>query len=190
MCVCACVCGKERNLVDSLRISYFPAQTNTSYEWNVCACMHTVYMCVLTCPDFAEGRLSQQHLNTRITITVTVTASIRTTATNPPMITAVLSVSEYLSIVSVAIFSALTSDAGLVIVINTAMNIKLGILCIYSYTSREGDGLTISCSSCITSSDCDSIDSGALQLVYGVASASETATGALSSSVSLSPHHL
>ena len=61
----------------------------------------------------------------------------------------------------------------------------------YSYTSREGDGLTVSCdSSSITNSDCDSVDSGALQLVYGVASASETATGALSSSVSLSPHHL
>ena len=72
-------------------------------------------MCVLTCPDFAEGRLSQQHLNTRITITVTVTASIRTIATNPPMITAVLSVSQYVSIVSVTIFSALTSDAELVI---------------------------------------------------------------------------
>ena len=57
-------------------------------------------------------------------------------------------------------------------------------------TSREGDELAVSCSSYITSSDYDSVDSGALQLVYGVASASETATGALSSSVSLSPHHL
>ena len=52
-------------------------------------------------------------------------------------------------------------------------------------------GLTVSHdSNWITSSDCDIVDSGALQLVYGVASASETATGALSSSVSLSPHHL
>ena len=42
-----------------------------------------------------------------------------------------------------------------------------------------------------TSSDSDSsVDRCTLQLVYGVASASETATGALSSSVSLSPHHL
>ena len=57
-------------------------------------------------------------------------------------------------------------------------------------TSREGDELAVSCSSYITSSDCDSVDSGALQLVYGIASASETATGALTSSVSLSPHHL
>ena len=58
-------------------------------------------------------------------------------------------------------------------------------------TSRGNNGLTVSHdSSCITSSDCDSVDSGALQLVYGVASASETATGALSSTVSLSPHHL
>ena len=145
-----------------------------------------MYVCVLTCPDFAEGRLSQQHLNTRITITVTVTASIRIIATNPPMITAVLSVSQYVSIVSVAIFSALTSDADLVIVINEH---KAGYN-MYSYTSREGDGLTVSCSSYITSSDCDSVDSGALQLVYGVASVSETATGALSSSLSLSPHYL
>ena len=35
-------------------------------------------------------------------------------------------------------------------------------------TSREGDELAFSCSSYITSSDCDSVDSGALQLVYGV----------------------
>ena len=56
-------------------------------------------------------------------------------------------------------------------------------------TSREGDEFAVSFSSYITSSDCDSVDSDALQLVYGVASASETATGALSSSVSLSPHH-
>ena len=61
---------------------------------------------------------------------------------------------------------------------------------IHSHTSRHNDGLAVSCSSCITSSDCDSVDSGALQLLYGVASVSETATGALSSSVSLSPHHL
>ena len=58
------------------------------------------------------------------------------------------------------------------------------------HTSRKCDELTVSCSSCITSSAYDSVDSGALQLVYGVASASETATEALSSSVSLSPHHL
>ena len=60
----------------------------------------------------------------------------------------------------------------------------------YTLTSRESDGLTVSGSSYITTSDSDSVDSGTLQLVYGVASASETATGALSSSVSLSPHHL
>ena len=60
----------------------------------------------------------------------------------------------------------------------------------YTLTSGESDGLTVSGSSYITSSDSDSVDSGTLQLVYGVASASETVTGALSSSVSLSPHHL
>ena len=60
----------------------------------------------------------------------------------------------------------------------------------YTLTSGESDGLTVSSSSYITSSDSDSVDSGTLQLVYGVASASETATGALSSSVSLSLHHL
>ena len=60
----------------------------------------------------------------------------------------------------------------------------------YTLTSGESDGLAVSSSSYITSSDSDSVDSGTLQLVYGVASASETATGALSSSVSLSPHHL
>ena len=62
--------------------------------------------------------------------------------------------------------------------------------CSYTLTSGESDGLTVSGSSYITSYDSDSVDSGTLQLVYGVASASETATGALSSSVSLSPHHL
>ena len=107
----------------------------------MCAC--SMYVCVLTCPDFAEGRLSQQHLNTRITITVTVTASIRTTATNPPMITAELSVSQYVSIVSVAIFSALTSDAELVIVINTAMNVKLAILCIAIPVEKVMGGLSV-----------------------------------------------
>ena len=60
----------------------------------------------------------------------------------------------------------------------------------YTLTSGESDGFAVSSSSYITSSDSDSVDSGTLQLVYGVASASETATGALSSSVSLSPHHL
>ena len=60
----------------------------------------------------------------------------------------------------------------------------------YTPTSGESDGLAVSGSSYITSFDSDSVDSGTLQLVYGVASASETATGALSSSVSLSPHHL
>ena len=50
--------------------------------------------------------------------------------------------------------------------------------------------MAVSGSSYISSSDSDSVDSGTLQLVYGVASASETATGALCSSVSLSPHHL
>ena len=60
----------------------------------------------------------------------------------------------------------------------------------FTHTSRDKDGLTAGSSSYITSSDSDSVDSGTLQLVYGVASASETATGALSSSVSLSPHHL
>ena len=58
------------------------------------------------------------------------------------------------------------------------------------FTSRKSDGLTTTSTHCITSSDSDSVDSGTLQLVYGVAGASETATGALSSSVSLSPHHL
>ena len=61
----------------------------------------------------------------------------------------------------------------------------------YTLTSGESDGLAVSGSSYITSSDSDSVDSGTLQLVYDIAtSASETATGALSSSVSLSPHHL
>ena len=59
-----------------------------------------------------------------------------------------------------------------------------------THTSRDKDGLTAGSSSYVSSIDSDSVDSGTLQLVYGVASASETATGALSSSVSLSPHHL
>ena len=67
----------------------------------------------------------------------------------------------------------------------------MSCIILYVHTSRDNDGLTVSDdSSCITSSDCDSVDSGALQLVYGVASVSETATRALSFSFSLSPHHL
>ena len=67
----------------------------------------------------------------------------------------------------------------------------ISCIILYVHTSRDNDGLTVSDdSSCITSSDCDSVDSGTLQLVYVVAGTSETATGALSSSVSLSPHHL
>ena len=130
-----------------------------------------------------------------MTITV-VTATIKTIATTPPIIAAVLSISGQVHVVSVALFSASqtsqTSDADNMMAKSWYTYTESNIRTCYTYilTSREGDKLTVSCSSCITSSNCDSVDSGALQLVYGVASASETATGALSSSVSLSPHHL
>ena len=75
-----------------------------------------------------------------------------------------------------------TSDA--------AIKVRYELASRYTLTSGESDGLTVCGSSYITSSDSDSVDSGTLQLVYGVASARETATGALSSSVSLSPQHL
>ena len=120
-------------------------------------------------------------LSTRTTMTTTVSAVmiINATATTPPMIPAVLSLSAH---AEDTLSASQTSDAeGRN---NRACRHR------YTLTSGESDGLAVSSSSYITSSDSDSVDSGTLQLVYGVASASETATGALSSSVSLSPHHL
>ena len=92
---------------------------------------------------------------------------MNTTTTTPPMMAAVLSHSQ----LPVAAIKS---------------NNNYSTLCSFELIPVE----TVSGSSYITSSDSDSVDSGTLQLVYGVASASETATGALGSSVSLSPHHL
>ena len=102
------------------------------------------------------------------------------TTTTPAMIPAVLSHSAHVE------DTLSVSDAAVENKENRACRLDTH----YTLTSGESDGLTVSGSSYITSSDSDSVDSGTLQLVYGVASASETATGALSSSVSLSPHHL
>ena len=118
---------------------------------------------------------------------MTVSAVINATATTtPPMISAVLSHSVH---VEATLSASQTSDAA----VGKGSNNRTCRYIIdthYTLTSGESDGLTVSGSSYITSSDSDSVDSGTLQLVYGVASAGETATGALSSSVSLSPHHL
>ena len=124
-------------------------------------------------------------------MTVSAVIIINATATTPPMISAVLSDSAHveatLSAHEEATHSASqTSDASVGNNTRTCRYIDTH----YTLTSGESDGLTVSSSSYITSSDSDSVDSGTLQLVYGIASASETATGALSSSVSLSPHHL
>ena len=61
-------------------------------------------MCVRvlsTCLVLAVEKDPLQLLNTRTTITMTITASVRTTATTPPMIATVLSVSEQESLVQV-----------------------------------------------------------------------------------------
>ena len=117
-----------------------------------------------------------------MTMTVSAVMIINATATTPPMISAVLSLSAH---VEATLSASQTSDAA----VEKGRNNR-ACRCSYTLTSGESDGLAVSSSSYISSSDSDSVDSGTLQLVYGVASASETATGALSSSVSLSPHHL
>ena len=164
--------GELYCLVSSCRyISPFPAttilSTHTQFGW-----FYFVVGCL---------RL----FNTRTTITITVSAVISATATTPPMIPAVLSHSVHEDTLS----ASQTSDAAVGKGSNTR-TCRYIIDTHYTLTSGESDGLTVSGSSYITSSDSDSVDSGTLQLVYCVASASETATGALSSSVSLSPHHL
>ena len=115
-------------------------------------------------------------------VTAVVTMNTTVTATTPPMMAAVLSHSELLAGHS----AWQTSEAAINSKIQHCVQCTLESVA----TSRGCDGWTVSGSSYITSSDSDNVDSGTLQLVYGVASASETATGALSSSVSLSPHHL
>ena len=119
---------------------------------------------------------------------MTVSAVINATATTtPPMISAVLSHSAH---EEATLSASQTSDAAVGKNGDNNRACRYIIDTHYTLTSGESDGLTVSGSSYITSSDSDSVDNGTLQLVYGVASASETATGALSSSVSLSPHHL
>ena len=59
----------------------------------------------------------------------------------------------------------------------------------YTNTSEDNIGLALSGSSYSTNTDSDSVDSGALQLVYSVACAIEKATGLSNFSVSVSPHH-
>ena len=101
------------------------------------------------------------------------------------MIAAVLFVSEQLHVHSVPFFSASqTSNANLKKYIYKSLPHQYKRILLYTqitgllfaptqkiatHTSRESDELAVSCSSYITSSDCDSVDSGALQLVYGVA---------------------
>ena len=118
-----------------------------------------------------------------MTMTVSAVMIISATATTTSaMISVVLSVEATLS-------ASQTSDAAVGKNLDNTRTCRY-IDMHYTFTSGESDGLTVSGSSYITSFDSDSVDNGTLQLVYGVASASETATGALSSSVSLSPHHL
>ena len=114
-----------------------------------------------------------------MTVSAVISATATMVTTTPAIIPAVLSHSAHVE----ATLSA--SDAA----VEKCSNNR-ACRCSYTLTSRESDGLAVSGSSYITSFDSDSVDSDTLQLVYGVASASETATGALSSSVSLSPHHL
>ena len=114
-------------------------------------------------------------------VSTAVTMNTTATATIPPMMATVLSLSELLVVV-VTLSSWEASEAAI------KSNNYYSTLCSFELVPVEK--VTVSGSSYITSSDSDSVDSGTLQLVYCVASASETATRALSSSVSLSPHHL
>ena len=113
-----------------------------------------------------------------MTVSAVISATATMVTTTPAMIPAVLSDSAHVE-------DTLSASA-----VENIRSCRYIIDTHYTLTSGESDGLTVSGSSYITTSDSDSVDSGTLQLVYGVASASETATGAFSSSVSLSPHHL
>ena len=57
--------------------------------------------------------------------------------------------------------------------------------------TRNDDGLTDSTPSCISHSNCDTVDSVTLQLLYSVAGGGNTTTSPTSSTVTeCSPHHL
>ena len=93
-------------------------------------------------------------------MTVSASMSATATATTPPMMAAVLSVSGLTLSARQASVTGWTRKA-----------MKVSISCVYLATSRDKDEVAVSCASYIASSDCDGVDGGGVQLVNGVAGA-------------------